>query len=84
MPLARGTAACGYTMLLSLFWAAGILTSTTIPNATTKSSGTNWLSGKMVVDVTQSAPVQVVGVLTGDVSGDWIGQGSVLTGVVAD
>jgi hypothetical protein len=53
-------------------------------NATTKTSGTNWLSGKMVVDVTQSAPVQVVGVLTGDVSGDWIGQGSVLTGVVSD
>jgi hypothetical protein len=53
-------------------------------SATTKSSGTNWLSGKMVVDVTQSAPVQVVGVLTGDVSGDWIGQGSVLTGVVSD
>ena len=26
----------------------------------------------------------VVGVLTGDVSGDWIGQGSVLTGVVSD
>jgi len=53
-------------------------------NATTKTSGTNWLSGKMVVDVTQSAPVQVVGVLTGDVSGDWIGQGNVLTGVVSD
>lgn len=32
---------------------------------------TGWLSGKMAVDVTQTAPVQVVGVLVGDVSGDW-------------
>jgi hypothetical protein len=38
----------------------------------------------MAVDVTQSTPVQIVGVLTGDVNGDWIGQGSVLTGVVSD
>ncbi len=32
---------------------------------------TGWLSGKIAVDVTQTAPVQVVGVLVGDVSGDW-------------
>jgi hypothetical protein len=32
---------------------------------------TGWLSGQIAVDVTQTAPVQVVGVLVGDVSGDW-------------
>lgn len=31
MPLARGTAACGYTTILSLFWAAGMPISTRIP-----------------------------------------------------
>jgi hypothetical protein len=51
---------------------------------TTKSNDTKWLSGKMVVDVTQSAPVQIVGVLAGDVNGDWTGQSSALTGVVSD
>ena len=37
-------------------------------NATFQSSGTHWMSWKMVV-----------GVLTGDVNGNWIGQCSVLT-----
>ena len=44
---------------------------------TTKSTGSNWLSGKIAVPM-QSAlsqvvvePVQVVGVLVGDLSGDW-------------
>lgn len=31
MPLARGTAACGYTTILSLFWAAGMPVTATIP-----------------------------------------------------
>jgi hypothetical protein len=31
MPLARGTAACGYTALLSLFWAAGMPVTSSIP-----------------------------------------------------
>ncbi len=31
MPLARGTAACGYTTLLSLFWAAGMPVTARIP-----------------------------------------------------
>ena len=31
MPLARGTAACGYATLLSLFWAAGMPVTASIP-----------------------------------------------------
>jgi hypothetical protein len=31
MPLARGTAACGYTTLLALFWAAGMPVTARIP-----------------------------------------------------
>ena len=31
MPLARGTAACGYTTILSLFWAAGMPVTASIP-----------------------------------------------------
>jgi len=31
MPLARGTAACGYTVILSLFWAAGMPVTARIP-----------------------------------------------------
>ena len=31
MPLARGTAACGYTTILSLFWAAGMPITVSIP-----------------------------------------------------
>ncbi|GAX83792.1 hypothetical protein CEUSTIGMA_g11217.t1 [Chlamydomonas eustigma] len=31
MPLARGTAACGYTTILSLFWAAGMPVNASIP-----------------------------------------------------
>ena len=31
MPLARGTAACGYTTVLSLFWAAGMPVTSQIP-----------------------------------------------------
>eukprot|EP00983_Pelagomonas_calceolata_P045807 1139884-Pelagomonas_calceolata.AAC.4 len=31
MPLARGTAACGYTTILSLFWAAGMPITASIP-----------------------------------------------------
>lgn len=31
MPLARGTAACGYVTILSLFWAAGMPITATIP-----------------------------------------------------
>ncbi len=31
MPVARGTAACGYTTILALFWAAGMPITTRIP-----------------------------------------------------
>lgn len=31
MPIARGTAACGYTTILALFWAAGMPISVEIP-----------------------------------------------------
>lgn len=41
-----------------------------------KLNGSGWLSGKIAVDVTQSEPVQVVGVLLGDVNGDWAPPGS--------
>jgi tetratricopeptide (TPR) repeat protein len=34
MPLARGTAACGYTTILALFWAAGMPVAATIPRDT--------------------------------------------------
>ncbi|KAG1678968.1 hypothetical protein FOA52_013031 [Chlamydomonas sp. UWO 241] len=34
MPLARGTAACGYTTILALFWAAGMPVTATIPRDT--------------------------------------------------
>ena len=39
-----------------------------------KLTAPNWLSGAVAVDVTQSTPVQLVGVLVGDVNGDWAGQ----------
>lgn len=32
MPLARGTAACGHSTLLALFWAAGMPIRASIPN----------------------------------------------------
>jgi hypothetical protein len=44
---------------------------------TTKASGQNWLSGKIAVPMNSALaqvvvePVQVVGVLAGDVNGDW-------------
>jgi Ca2+-binding RTX toxin-like protein len=50
---------------------------------TAKTSGQNWLSGKIAVDVTQTTPVQVVGVLSGDVNGDW-NPVSTVSGTVLD
>jgi Ca2+-binding RTX toxin-like protein len=51
---------------------------------TTKMADQNWLSGKIEVDVTQTSPVQLVGVLMGDVNGDWAGPGSSLSGTLVD
>ena len=51
---------------------------------TTKMTDQNWLSGKIEVDVTQTSPVQLVGVLMGDVNGDWAGPGSSLSGTLVD
>jgi hypothetical protein len=51
---------------------------------TTKMADQNWLSGKIAVDVTQTSPVQLVGVLMGDVNGDWAGPSTSVSGVVFD
>jgi len=51
---------------------------------TTKMANQNWLSGKIEVDVTQTSPVQLVGVLMGDVNGDWAGPSTSLVGIVID
>jgi hypothetical protein len=51
---------------------------------TTKMADQNWLSGKIEVDVTQTSPVQLVGVLMGDVNGDWAGPVSSLSGILID
>ena len=50
----------------------------------TEMADQNWLSGKIEVDVTQTSPVQLVGVLMGDVNGDWAGPGSSLSGTLVD
>jgi hypothetical protein len=55
----------------------------------TKASGENWMSGKIAVPMHNPMlqvvvePVKVVGVLTGDVNGDW-NPTATLTGIVAD